>query len=65
MTLHQMFGQNSSLFDIKTKLICLKTETSTYEDSKMAQYVPIGDPLLPRFRAFVNASDFHSNKFFF
>ena len=45
-----MFGQNSCLFDIKTKLICVKTETSTYEDSKMVQYVLIGEKLLPKYQ---------------
>ena len=59
-----MFGQNSSLFDIKTKLICLKTETSTYEDSKMAQYVPIGEKLLPKYRfLWVNFFDSFKNIF--
>ena len=43
-------AKNSCVFDIKTKLICLKTETSTYEDSKMVQYVPIGEKLLPKYR---------------
>ena len=45
-----MFGQNSCFFDIKTKLICLETETSAYEDSKMVQYVLIGENLLPKYR---------------
>ena len=35
LLLNQMFGQNNCLFDLKNKLICLKTETSAYKDSKM------------------------------